>query len=1210
MRGDEDLTSSLSRKTLALVGYLCASRGPHRRANLADLLCASADDPVGTLRWHLSRIRKVLGADVLETQRDIVALAFPEDKIDLTRFERTLSTFLTEHTDEQLDDALSLYRGELLEGLKINDAAEFDLWLLSERNRLKMLYEQGLQEKMNRQLREERLSQAIETGQLLLRSDPLREESHATLIWLYARLGQHEAAQRQYRQCAKLLEEELGVEPLEETQMLMRQVSEGDFRPELWTSGLRHLTHQHSIASATPHPLELSSAPAEEVKSRESWVGRKKACERFSQAWEGVKKGQTRLILVESPEGGGKTRFVEEMAARSQGVHLWKGSCYASEMSFPYHPWSEMLASLCADLTDAALEKIPRQALEQVARLLPALAYRLDLSLSPPPEGGFELESFCSAFHSFFALLPSSSSHWLFLDDIHWADEASLRLLHHLLRNNGHEPLCLVASVAPEEIEEDSPFQRWFRDVRRNDRLHRVNLPMLTQEEVFDWLSVEAPTLEEAQRTKAARLFFEATQGNPLYLQALLREWDQTEMQLAHIPMSSDLQELILRKLERCPTSARQVFEAMAVWETPLSLRQAQLASTRSEEEVIQALEDGSLLGLCRMLLGQEGSEPMYAIQSRVVQWALVGQLRDMREGLLHRRVALALEQTGGQVAKIAYHWEKAHNPSKVAYYAMLAGKHAAMCSAHGEALRFFEKALPHLEMPLHRTQVLRLRGEVEQRMGLMEEALASLEEAAQHARSLLSGEDARRERALCQLSLGRFAVVQGDLSHALELLESARLELSALGEVVRVCGLWGEIGRVYRLRGELEHARKMFEEKLQYTEKIKESPTTQARLRSEALGALSSLFMQMGRLDEAHTAFEQMLEQTKVIAESQGDERLWGAAGSLTMSKVMVGAGAFAQDTYMSALGYLEAQLEQTLRSEGAPSVHRDLSNLSAMFTWVGDYGRAFGYLQKHFALAFAQQSLEGLSKVVGDMAELYRFLGEKEKAERCYSYRLALGLDLGERRSVATSLGRLAELMIEAKQLDEAQSLLTPALELCRKSHFSSDLCAFLCYQSELHQAQGATEQARERALEALQIARDGGLERWIQTAAILLQEADLALGRVSLEDAISQVQHWLEQQTAPQLQARLWDTLAQLHQKAAHTKESQDASSQAAAQYAALYQRAPSFRYAQRYKVLTGKELPSTIHAPELPEMLARHRKAPMRYLKRVQTLLSGE
>lgn len=110
-----------------------------------------------------------------------------------------------------LEQALAFYRGELMPGW-------YDDWVLAERERLHGLYVGGLLQLMNCQAARNLPDAAIATGRQILKLEPLHETVHRRLIELYVANGQPAAAERQYRDCFRLLMEELGAAPCSETQ--------------------------------------------------------------------------------------------------------------------------------------------------------------------------------------------------------------------------------------------------------------------------------------------------------------------------------------------------------------------------------------------------------------------------------------------------------------------------------------------------------------------------------------------------------------------------------------------------------------------------------------------------------------------------------------------------------------------------------------------------------------------------------------------------------------------------------------------------------------------------------------------------------------------------------------------------------------------------------------------------------------------------------
>jgi DNA-binding SARP family transcriptional activator len=119
-----------------------------------------------------------------------------------------------------LEKTLELCKGELLEGF-------YEEWALRERERLRALYLKSLAHLMHYYKTQMAYDKSLTCGQRILGHDPLREEIHREVMRLYLESGQRAMAIRQYRACCQVLEAELGVPPMEETQGLYRLIIRG-----------------------------------------------------------------------------------------------------------------------------------------------------------------------------------------------------------------------------------------------------------------------------------------------------------------------------------------------------------------------------------------------------------------------------------------------------------------------------------------------------------------------------------------------------------------------------------------------------------------------------------------------------------------------------------------------------------------------------------------------------------------------------------------------------------------------------------------------------------------------------------------------------------------------------------------------------------------------------------------------------------------------
>src|SRR5262249_24693459 len=130
-----------------------------------------------------------------------------------------------ENTTESLARASALYRGYLVDGLDLRDAA-FEDWLLIERQRLRNLARDALAKLVDRHMGSGADYQAGAAAERRVALDGLREAAHRALMQIYAAQGQTAQALKQYQLCREALHSELGVRPEPETERLYRSIQE------------------------------------------------------------------------------------------------------------------------------------------------------------------------------------------------------------------------------------------------------------------------------------------------------------------------------------------------------------------------------------------------------------------------------------------------------------------------------------------------------------------------------------------------------------------------------------------------------------------------------------------------------------------------------------------------------------------------------------------------------------------------------------------------------------------------------------------------------------------------------------------------------------------------------------------------------------------------------------------------------------------------
>ncbi|HEX6387464.1 MAG TPA: BTAD domain-containing putative transcriptional regulator, partial [Anaerolineae bacterium] len=232
-----------TRKAMALLAYLVVTGEGHTRDALAALLWPELDESRAraALRRTLSPLRQALGKKGLHITREAVAI-HPDGGIwtDVTEFRRLLAEPRTHgHPPDELcprcleplRQAAELYRDDFLAGFGLRDSVNFDEWQYFQSESLRRDFAGALEKLARGYSARGDFEPAIGYARRWLALDPLREEAHRQLMQLYAWAGQRPAALRQYRECVRILEEELGVPPLPETTALYERIQSGDLTP-------------------------------------------------------------------------------------------------------------------------------------------------------------------------------------------------------------------------------------------------------------------------------------------------------------------------------------------------------------------------------------------------------------------------------------------------------------------------------------------------------------------------------------------------------------------------------------------------------------------------------------------------------------------------------------------------------------------------------------------------------------------------------------------------------------------------------------------------------------------------------------------------------------------------------------------------------------------------------------------------------------------
>lgn len=735
-----------TRKATALLAYLAVSGRSHAREGLAGLLWPEYDDEHAraALRRTLSTLRSALGEEHLAIDRETVALIPSANLwVDVTEFRARLAACRT-HGHPAADacpacltplaEAAALYRDDFLTGFSLRDSAEFDDWQFMQVETLRGELAEALEKLARIHNAAGDFAAALASARRWLALDPLREEAHRQVMRLQAWAGQRNAALHQYRECVRILEQELGVAPLTETTELYEAIK-----------GNRLPRPADSTDSQTPiKPLPApsadptgSSAPPQLLP----WVGRTAELAALVRAYERRAAGGA-FVTVEGEAGIGKTRLAEEFLARvrGQGAMTITVRCYEGETNVAYGPVADGLRgavaqSACADRLNA----LPAHWLAEAARLLPELN---ELRPSLPPALPLDAPGGQSHFFEglrqvLSSICQGSSPNVLFFDDMHWADAASLDLLAYLVRRLAGQPLFILATWRSDDGPTASRLRSLVADAQRAGLGTALFLNRLAPADVLNMVRSLTAAGTDLPDGMSGRLYRE-TEGLPLflaaYVEALAHEREGGEEAEWLLPRG--VADLLRARLSAVGDAAQQALQAAAVIGRSFDLEALQATSGRSDEEVVSALEALTKRAIVREMGEDAGAAPRYDFTHEKLRGLVYDETSLARRRLLHSRAARFLSERArlhrnleAQAAAIGRHFRLAGQDAEAAACFAMAGDHAHGLYAHAEALAHYQAALA-LGHPEPR-RLHEASGDMHVLLGAYTAALASYEAAA-----------------------------------------------------------------------------------------------------------------------------------------------------------------------------------------------------------------------------------------------------------------------------------------------------------------------------------------------------------------------------------------------------------------------------------------------------------------------------------------------
>jgi DNA-binding SARP family transcriptional activator/tetratricopeptide (TPR) repeat protein len=738
-----------------LLAYLVANRSrPLRRDELLEVLWEGRPpaDPDRSLAAALSHLRHELGPEVLPPRE--VSLRLPDEAwVDLEaiddqaqRTAQALEEGMPDKAVHLAEQTLELMKG-FLPGLEAK-------WIDERRRELAEL-RLSVQEaavEASLLLGGARLPGAKRMAQALVREAPYRESGYELLMRVHAASGNVAEANRVYHSLRALLRDELGTMP----GPAVTELNDRLLRQEEVPEEAARVAHRRPLLRDAPRPREqVPLPPLFERMPDKSFVGRDEALARLWARWEKV-SFRPRLVALTGEPGIGKTRLA---ACFSRQVHragatVLYGRCDADPL-MACQPFVEALDHY-AGVPDSHHE--PEDDADELRQRLRDVHRRL---ASPYDDASPAAEDRDPPFESIAAVLRHAGegrSLLLVIDDVHWADALTFKVMLYLVRYLDLSRCMFVTTFRdadasrPGERSNGAPESHEARlDLLRHDaEIERIPVHGLDEHETA---ALIAARRRDASIDVPARDLMHRTGGNPFFIEEVLRGLEHHEPgeegrpDLQRLGVPEGVAEVIARRLDRLSSRSRKVIVIASVIGPEFNLSLVEAVLKLPSDDVLESLEELIDAGL---IVEVPTKPDRFAFSHALVRESQYERLIASRRVRSHCQIALELERqaedSGGEgpvtPAELAHHFYEARaviEAERVALYSIQAARYAKRSGAYEEAIAHYGRALELLANAkgdeLQICDLLLARGKVQLRAGRLDEAERTFAGAADIAR-------------------------------------------------------------------------------------------------------------------------------------------------------------------------------------------------------------------------------------------------------------------------------------------------------------------------------------------------------------------------------------------------------------------------------------------------------------------------------------------
>ena len=763
--------------------------------------------------------------------------------------------------------------------------------------------------------------------------------------------------------------------------------------------------------------------PTEEI------IGRDEEISRIKEFINPIIKGNGGAMCISGEIGVGKTRLVQEIVRDSdfQDIHFLRSNLSATTKSIPYYPFREIIRGVINKTDRKSFNQIPEAYQIELVKIVPELS---DKSKEVDKDI-FMLDKFrlFEGVRRFLSLCASKTPIFICLDNIHWADNGSMELLHYLIRALKNSSIFFFFVYRVEEARSSS-FQNVLQLMAREGLYEKIDLEPLQPADVARMLSLMIDGIPSPELTE---YIYKETGGNPFFVEELMKSLATN----GALIQAKD--KLIFDKSKRVviPYSVGGVIDrkfGMMSNEACDLLKYATVIGREFDFAFLRditKMNEGQLFDLMdeilKMRLLKESGEERYFFSKDIAREIIYQQINKIKLRRYHQVVGemlLSLHKNHIEevVEELSHHFYLSGDRDKAIEYSVIAADRAKTSYANRDAIGFYTRVLECLKdktvegSELTEIECLKNRAEVLNLIGDNEKAGDDVNNAINKAKVMGN----RKLEADCLVIL--FKVYQ-DISQYREAAEKAETALKIYRDLNNREGEASSlrnIATVYFYLGKYPKALEYYQDSFKIRKEI-----GYQRGEAQSLNNIGVVYDHLGDYSKALELYQHSLKIIKEIGDLKLEAAILNNIGLVNQN---FGDYAKALDFYKRSLRIMKEMGDR--RGEA-----RILNNIGSIYHSLSEYTKALEFYQRSLKIMKEIGDYQAEATNLYNIAIIINNLGDHSKALDFYQRSLKITEDIGDRKIEAANLINIGALFIETADFVVAEKYFRKAYSIAKE-------------------------------------------------------------------------------------------------------------------------------------------------------------------------------